>query len=243
MNYIRVWHKTIGTGQTERPPSPKYWFWGKNISNGVSVELSFLADHLIVALHVLWTPGACSCIPATGLNSHWSFFILSWTLFVFWPPLYPMTVTSSAIITPWVRRWLLLVVLSLLGPLPWGGQEWTVIPSHWYRPRGISYTFCLLPPPSLSSSRSWDTSEPMVTPLLPSSKEVLKHLFSDGLSKRHWGLETFICVLHHDAKAVGFTSFSPCSCNRSKLSLPTFSVAFVILRSTVSPYPVHTQHT
>lgn len=104
----------------------------------------------------------------------------------------------------------------------------------------MSYNFCLLPPPSLSSSSSWDISEPLVAPLLPSSKEKLKHLFSDGLSKRHWGLEIFISVLHPVPKAIGLTSFFPCPCNRSKLSWSTFSVAFVTLHtSTVSPYPPH----
>lgn len=164
-------------------------------------------------------------------------------LFIFWPPLHAVAGTSNVVITPWVRRCLLLVVLSLLGPLPWSGQEWTVIPTSCYGPRGISYTFSLLPSPSLSSSRSWDISEPLVAPLLTSSKEELKHLFSDGLSKRYWGLEIFLSVLHPVPKAVGLTSFSPCPCNRSKFLLSTFSVAFVILHaSTVCPYPLHPQH-
>lgn len=165
--------------------------------------------------------------------------LMTTTIFIFWPPPHAVAVTSNVVITPWMK--VASFGCSELPQLPWGGQEWTVIPTSCYSPRGISHTFCLLPPPSLSP---WDSSDPLGAPLLPSSTEELKHLVLDGFSKRHWGLEILISVLHPAPKAVGLTSFSPCPCNRSKLLLSTFSVASVILHtSSVSPYPLHSQST
>lgn len=122
---------------------------------------------------------------------------------------------SSIVITPWVGRCLLLVILSfiyLLPQLQWSGQEWAAIPHQLYGSRGISNLWS--PPSFLEDPKS--SPSLWVLPYFPLPKKTLKHLFLYGLSKKHWcwGILSLFCTV---LKAVSLASFSPCLCYRSEL--------------------------
>lgn len=171
-------HATVRTGQTGRLPCQEgplqlsVGVWGKNISNGVSEELSFLANHLIMGLHNLWIPsGASGYVPPQGLIQTFKNF------YSFLNPFYILAITtccSSVIpccLTFWVRRCLLLVAWLLAWPSPIAWSRVNSLHMRYYDPMGISCTFFFLPPHNFSPSRSWGIPEPLLLPYSPLPKK------------------------------------------------------------------------